>query len=484
MQNLIDLLKSGENQLMRRILAYARRFDYAKYTSTLEEAWRMSIAGLTDSIEKSWNFYGRVPEFGPDDDFRSDPAAYFGILEAQRHRERGVSLCMFLSFFKYYRQTYMDHVREAGFEQEYMEEALRFLMCVFDRMEIAYCDEWSGKSCNEMLLELQAANRYMTNEKNAYLTVFESVSSPIILLDAEGGIVNLNYQAAVLVDSAIKPGQNYYSTNGMRQFAAMHSDASGDDAMAQINRFTGSRLNEHFGWLSNSLEFSGVNGDNSLIYEAEYPAPNGEKRCFEVQISRMLDVSEKFAGTLIILNDITERRNMLEDLKFLATVDPLTGAYNRRHFFDLARRELLRAQRYGRRLSLIEADLDHFKEINDTYGHHVGDEVLKLFVKTVADMLRTSDTLGRLGGEEFAVILPETPQEAAFETAERIRRRVAELSYTSEKGEVRFSVSISVAGIEACEGCVEDSVEELLKRADFALYDAKKSGRNSVKVFS
>jgi|GEM_PF-1209326 len=480
MQYLINILKTGENQLMKRILGYAVQFDFSKYTSTLEEAWRMSIVGLTESIEKAWDFYGRIPEFGPDEDFRSDPVAGFGILEAQRHRERGISLRMFLGLYKYYRQSYMVQVKEAGLDPDREKEALHFLERVFDRIEIAYCDEWSGREKDKILLELQAANRYMTNEKNAYLTVFESVSSPIILLDTEGRIANMNYQAAHLIDTSIKPGQDYYNTSGMRQFVAMQGASSADSGKSVNIRFVGAKLREHFEWLSDSLEFSGINSNEAMVFEAEYKSPDGDKRFFEVQISRMLDVSEKFSGTLIILNDITERKSLLESLKYLATTDSLTGAHNRRHFFDLAQREFQRAQRYRREISLIEIDLDHFKEINDRFGHHTGDDVLKLFVKALNGMLRTSDTMGRLGGEEFAVVLPETGLEAARETAERILHGISQLRLANEQGEVRFTISIGVTEIRENEG----NIEEMLKRADVAMYEAKNSGRNCVRVIS
>jgi diguanylate cyclase (GGDEF)-like protein len=137
--------------------------------------------------------------------------------------------------------------------------------------------------------------------------------------------------------------------------------------------------------------------------------------------------------------------------------------------------ELARRQRYGHPLSLLMLDLDHFKQINDQWGHGVGDEALRLFADSVQCCLRTQDMAGRQGGEEFAILLPETAENVACHVAERIRARLEQTPVPTGTGHCAMTVSIGVA--EAREG---DSMETLMHRADEALYAAKQRGRNRV----
>ena len=129
---------------MRRVLDYAKKRDYVQYTSTLAEAWRLSIAGLSAPLLKAWQLSDQPPELGPNDDYHRDPIAAFGMLEAQRHRARGVSLSMFLGLMKYYRQSYHDLVGQAGFDKVLGERCRLFIDRFFDRMEIGFCTEWAG----------------------------------------------------------------------------------------------------------------------------------------------------------------------------------------------------------------------------------------------------------------------------------------------------------------------------------------------------
>lgn len=166
------------------------------------------------------------------------------------------------------------------------------------------------------------------------------------------------------------------------------------------------------------------------------------------------------------------------ELERLATTDPLTGVYNRRYFMDFATKEFLRSQRYSTVFCVIQMDLDHFKKINDTHGHAVGDEVIKAFTTNCLEVLRESDVLGRIGGEEFSIILPETEMEGTLIVAERFRQAIADLKLYVDDQIVHFTVSIGVAKLRQ-----EDSgIEAVLRRADEALYLAKNGGRN--KVFS
>lgn len=183
-------------------------------------------------------------------------------------------------------------------------------------------------------------------------------------------------------------------------------------------------------------------------------------------------------GASVFSRDITARRAMERQLERLASTDPLTGANNRRQFMARAAEEWERSGRYDTPLSLLMIDIDRFKSINDTHGHAVGDAVLKAMVAEALAVLRTTDLLGRLGGEEFAILLPQTPPAAAAHTAERLRHALSRVATPTDGGPLHFTVSIGLAA----RAGESDSVEDCLKRADGALYRAKTEGRDRVMV--
>jgi diguanylate cyclase (GGDEF)-like protein len=163
-------------------------------------------------------------------------------------------------------------------------------------------------------------------------------------------------------------------------------------------------------------------------------------------------------------------------LERMASIDSLTGTFNRRHFLDVGVREFHRSERYHHSVSLLMIDFDNFKLINDNHGHGGGDEALIQAVAVIRDELRAEDTLGRIGGEEFAVILPETGVAGAVQLAERLRSAVSDIVLKILTAELTFTISIGVAERSA----EEAHIEETLKRADDALYQAKGQGRNRV----
>lgn len=173
---------------------------------------------------------------------------------------------------------------------------------------------------------------------------------------------------------------------------------------------------------------------------------------------------------------VVQRWQQIAELKRLATTDLLTNLSNRAHFIDSAEAELRRADRFNRDLSVLMIDIDFFKRINDGYGHAAGDEALRVFARALLKETREIDLLGRLGGEEFAVLLPETSPEAALLVAERIRTAVESSSFSFHRSApICFTVSIGLAYLQS-----GDSLDSLLARADEALYRAKHSGRNRV----
>lgn len=180
-----------------------------------------------------------------------------------------------------------------------------------------------------------------------------------------------------------------------------------------------------------------------------------------------------------IVRDISENKKTEEELLRLAATDPLTGAFNRREFTAIADREALRSSRYHHSLSILMLDLDHFKRLNDTYGHAAGDKALQRFTTLCCNALRNVDIFGRWGGEEFVALLPETDVEGAAIISERLRKIVADNVLVYNDHKISFSVSIGIAQYK--DG--EVSIDAPLGRADSAVYDAKKAGRNRISVY-
>jgi diguanylate cyclase (GGDEF)-like protein len=174
--------------------------------------------------------------------------------------------------------------------------------------------------------------------------------------------------------------------------------------------------------------------------------------------------------------EIAERRLLEAQLRRMATTDSLTGTLNRAQFLELGEREVERARRLGQGLAVLMLDIDHFKAINDRFGHHAGDEALKHFVAQLRTGVRKIDLLGRLGGEEFAVVVPGASGVAARQVAERLRARVAAAPLALGEQMIGITVSIGVATARDA----DRTLDPVLARADAALYGAKRGGRNRV----
>jgi diguanylate cyclase (GGDEF)-like protein len=444
-QHLHDLVASHEDWLMNRVLHHARTNDYTKYTSTLAEAWRMSIHGLSESLMRAIEVNDNPPEFGPDENFAEDPTTSFGILEARRHRSRGVTLSMFLGLMKYYRQSYVDLVMQAGL-CELEEDCRLFIERFFDRVEIGFAVEWSTSSEDEKIKQLQVSNRAMTNEKNKYLTIFESTPSPVIFVDAENRIDDMNHAASELIYGAGTPGSTYYGEK---------------------------KTQGALPWKIDEIAAFLLSNDGEHTFKKALETQRGI-RYFEIKLKRMLDVSHKFNGVAIILNDITETKELEDRLSAMSVTDELTGLYNRRGFIALTRRQMKITERSQNDMLLFFADLDKMKYINDTLGHKEGDRALIEVATILKAVFRESDIIGRIGGDEFAILATN----ATDKTGEALMNRLQELldRYNRSAGR-KYELSLST-GMTRYDPKSRCSPDELMAEADAQMYEEKRRKQN------
>ena len=194
----------------------------------------------------------------------------------------------------------------------------------------------------------------------------------------------------------------------------------------------------------------------------------------EQSISPIIDEARRITHYVSVSKDVTERVQLEEELRAAATRDKLTGLYNRRYGESQLREACLNARASGSPLSILLCDIDHFKQVNDRFGHDAGDRVLREFSRVLARSVRASDTVARWGGEEFVVVLADCSLVSASDLAERIRGQIALLD---DEQVGRISVSVGVATLAA-----DETAKQLYLRADAALYQAKNGGRNRVSI--
>ena len=306
MQSLKRLIEANEDWLIGRVVDYAKTYGYTEYTSTLKEAWRASICGLNAPLVAALEMYDAPPQIHAGEDFTLHPITAYGIEQARQHRARGITLIQFLGLTKYYNQSYCDLIEEKGEALTDPASARLFVDRFFDLVEIGFCSKWRSMPEDEKLMEVQRENRHITNEKNKYLTIFESLNDPVVLLDSNRKIQNMNLAAQSLFVGWSTPGAIYYSTeHGPRletQLDGLISKAKGNDNF-------------------------------QVVLET-----NDGPRHYDVRLQEMLDISEKFLGSVLIFNDISEHKRAREAAEaanqaksaFLATMSheirtPLNG---------------------------------------------------------------------------------------------------------------------------------------------------------------
>ena len=215
------------------------------------------------------------------------------------------------------------------------------------------------------------------------------------------------------------------------------------------------------------------NIDNLVFYE--FKEENCYSKIYMLPRRRLFFNEDLVNLVLQACSAALSRQVKMENLKNAAAIDPLTGCYNRREFINQLKRNIAGAIRHKTNLSLFMFDLDHFKNINDTYGHPAGDKVLKEIASIVQKNMRTDDIFARYGGEEFIAILPETDKIKAMELADRLRNKIEKKIITYKDNTIKITASFGVAQMEKCA-----DMEKIIQDADTMLYKAKLNGRNIV----
>lgn len=297
--------------------------------------------------------------------------------------------------------------------------------------------------------EYKQAQEVLQEREEKFRAIAETAVDAVILADGNGGIIFSNKGAQTMF------GYSEEEILG-KPLTVLMPERYREDHQKGIERLKMTGESKYIGGTS---EMHGLRKDGS-----EFP--------IELAVSMWKARGETFYSGIV--RNITRRRHLEHELKRLATTDRLTQAFNRTKFNEVINKEMERAKRYRHPLSMIMFDIDHFKEVNDTYGHAVGDFVLQTLTKIVGKNLRESDYLVRWGGEEFIIITPETDIEKTRVLAERVRRAI-EIHNFDRSGQI--TVSFGVTAYRA-----DDTEDTIVKRADDAMYEAKKKGRNRVVV--
>ncbi len=213
-----------------------------------------------------------------------------------------------------------------------------------------------------------------------------------------------------------------------------------------------------------------------IDYQFDY-----KERNYQLKISYIKKDYISESGYVFIVSDITKSVKIIKELEYYAIYNSLTGSYNRRHIINLANREINIALKSRIYIGFILIDIDHFKKVNDTFGHLTGDYVLKEFSLIIGRELRVSDLYGRYGGEEFLVVCPGSDPETTLSIAERLRVSVQEHSFVYKNEAVRVTASF---GVFAKIPSKNDTFDDMLRKADIALYNAKNSGRNNSRIYT
>jgi len=308
MKNLSDLILKNEEWLTKQILNYAKACEYTKYLSTRKMECRLSVSGISQCLLKGLKRDPLSLELSPDEDFTKDPIAVFAIVEARLHRRRGVDLEMFLGMMKYFRQAHMDILYQANFDLDYEKRCRYILGRIFDRLEMALVSEKISSDDKNILKELQASNRILTNKKNEYLTIFENQPNPIILLNPHNCIDHLNPAAVNLIHQLNMPAkyccsikdrypEEFYKTN--------------HNTFAYLD---GENIGNVFPWIASEIKAFAKSKNPMVHFDKKITDKNGT-HYFGAKFCRLTDVMDKSSGTMIILENLTIQKQAEAEVK-------------------------------------------------------------------------------------------------------------------------------------------------------------------------
>jgi len=335
------------------------------------------------------------------------------------------------------------------------------------------------------ITERKQVERDLHENEEKFRSLVEQSTDGVILIDEQGMIIEWNQAQSKItgIPKASALGANFW--NIQHQIMTPERRA----------RMTPEYLKKTYfeSYLSGTTDYSEKPRDIEIV------SLSGEHKF--LQQTAFIVKTEKGRRMGTVIHDITERKRIELELqrmganlaaanielqaalarqRQLAHTDVLTGINNRRRLYELAEHEFEIAVRYKQPLSAIMFDIDHFKKVNDTFGHTIGDQILQSVAQTASAELRSADVIGRYGGEEFVIILPMTNAQQAYPLAERIRERVAALRLPTEKGDATVTLSIGI--VEMLRDTQLKSVEDLIRQADETMYAAKQAGRNRTEI--
>ncbi len=310
-QKLCELINNSEDWLLERLMFYVKDRGFGEYVPPLIESWRLALSGVSRSLVTGLNTLYPDFELNPDEDYSTDPISDFAKTESIRHRERGLTVEMFLCLLIYFKQIYQELILTSGFNDDFQKHSSRVIGRFFDRMILSVSREWTGYDQSRLITDLQDNNRAMTNEKNKYLAIFESHPHMVFILDDEFKIDNMNHAATVLFEDARLPGSHYYQLekkNGSIMPVLRVSNTEGSDNVHKMPS------EDMFPWLTDDLHDFIERGDRVRSFERKVETGEGA-RYYMVNLSQPIDASGKLRGLILSLEDITGKKKAEEELR-------------------------------------------------------------------------------------------------------------------------------------------------------------------------
>jgi diguanylate cyclase (GGDEF)-like protein len=438
-QRLIKLIESKCDIIASKVCTSGRLHNYTSYAAVLDEVWLASVNGLAEALSAALASPRGIPELDFFDDYDSEPLLAFGIEEARKHRYRGITLEMFLGFIKYYRRSFLEVVGDSGLPDDCKASSREIIDRFFDRVEIGFCREWSGEGRDALLVQMQEANRSLANDKNKYRAVFESIPNPVVIVNQQHCIENMNQAAHDLI------------AGGEREFL-YHSDNPLQESVERV-----------LPWLANDYFHFYSGYEPSVTAQKQFIIDERGERELIIKFYRLSDIFSHL-GTMVVISDITEHKKAEENLRFMSFHDSLTGLFNRAYF----EQEMIRlgSGRYEP-IGVISFDVDGLKLVNDALGHGAGDCLLITTARVIRNCFRENDVVARIGGDEFAVLLPSSPPDVVERAAQRMRDAV------EEHNRLHPLVPMSISQGWAVRNDVSVDLSKTYQEADYQMYIEK-----------